>query len=130
LPEFSLTPTRRWLLLGVLIATGAVLLVVGDREDRTQPARGVVSSCARLQGDAARACYSREVGRELAAVGSTGAPKITFSAPADSTEVRIASVAAEQPLLCDLHARVGVVDSQVPSWLGWNEPLAQPASTS
>ena len=29
-----------------------------------------------------------------------------------------------QPLLCDLHARVGVIDEQVPSWLGWTESLA------
>ena len=30
----------------------------------------------------------------------------------------------QDPLLCDLHARVGVTDEQVPSWLGWTEPLA------
>jgi hypothetical protein len=39
--------------------------------------------------------------------------------------VTFTSVAEAQPLLCDLHARVGVIDAQVPSWLGWTEPLVE-----
>ena len=38
-----------------------------------------------------------------------------------------ADQAEQEPLLCDLHARVGVVDAQVPSWLGWTEPLTKTA---
>jgi len=33
------------------------------------------------------------------------------------------ATASDAPLLCDLHARVGVIDEQVPSWLGWTESL-------
>jgi hypothetical protein len=47
---------------------------------------------------------------------------VTFT----SAEAEVAS----QPLLCELHARVGVTDQQVPSWLGWAEPLAEAAPVS
>jgi hypothetical protein len=132
LSQTILTPTRRRLLLGVLVAVGVVLVVFGNRDDRraAAPAQGSFATCAELEGDAARACYSREVGRELAAVGGGSGPQITFAAPAGSTEVTLTSVAAAQPLLCELHLRVGVVDAQVPSWLGWTEPLVANAPSS
>jgi hypothetical protein len=128
LPETFLTSTRRWLLLGVLIATGVILVSVADRRDRraAAPEGGDFGACSKLEGDAARACYSREVGRELQAVGGSSGPQITFAAPADtSTQVTLTSLEGTEPLLCDLHARVGVVDAQVPSWLGWTEPLVE-----
>lgn len=82
---------------------------------------GNFSTCAKLEGDAARTCYNREVGRELASVGGD----VTLETPGDSSSpvTFTASDSTAQPLLCDLHARVGVVDAQVPSWLGWTEPL-------
>jgi hypothetical protein len=118
------------LLLGVLVAAGALSYSVIERRDA--PSRsatgGSFGVCSQQRGDAARACYSREVGRELAAVGA-----ITVEAPSrSSTLVTFAEADVEtskerDPLLCDLHARVGVTDVQVPSWLGWTEPLAPAA---
>ena len=125
------TSTRRWLLLGVLLATGVILTSIADRRDRRAetPPNGDFGACARLEGDVARACYSREVGRELQAVG--GKPQLTFAAPADAaTQVTLTSIEGPQPLLCDLHARVGVSNAQVPGWLGWNEPLVETAPRS
>ena len=93
------TSTRRWLLLGVLLATGVILMSVADRRDRRAetPPNGDFGACARLEGDAARACYSREVGRELQAVG--GRPQLTFAAPADAaTQVTLTSIEGPQPL--------------------------------
>jgi hypothetical protein len=126
---------RRLLLLGIVVAVGALLYSALERRDdspRAATTGGDFGVCAKQKGDAARTCYSREVGRELAAVGS--APTITLVAPSDSSgEVTFTSAeaeAAQQPLLCDLHARVGVTDEQVPSWLGWKEPLAGAAPTS
>ena len=120
------SPTRRGLLLGgVTLAVAAVLFsVLQRRDDDGRPAMGGnFAVCAKLEGDAARACYDREVGRELSSVGGA-APNVSLSAPADSGEVTFTSSEATQPLLCDLHARVGVIDEQVPSWLGWTESLA------
>lgn len=119
-------------MLGVLVAAGALLYSVAQRrDDPSRAARGGdFGICAKQQDDAARACYSREVGRELAVVGGS-APAVTFSAPAGTGEVTFTSVEAETasqlPLLCDLHTRVGVTDEQVPPWLGWNEPPVQAA---
>ncbi len=112
-------------MLGVLLAAAGLLVWALARRDASTPtfAGGNVSVCAKLEGDAARACYGREVGRELAAVGGA-APNITFAAPSGSGEVTFTSVELADPLLCDLHARVGVIDAQVPSWLGWTESLA------
>ena len=77
MPESLSSPTRRLLLLGVLVAAGALLLV-GRRSAATTPPRAATGGnfgvCAKLKGDAARACYSREVGRELA-VGRRAAPR-------------------------------------------------------
>jgi hypothetical protein len=122
-------------LLGVLVAAGALLYSVLERRD--SPPRfatgGDFSVCSKQRGEAARACYSREVGRELAAVGVVE-PSISFAAPAgSSTEVTFAEADVEtsqqDSLLCDLHTRVGVTDEQVPSWVAWSEPLASaPAS--
>jgi hypothetical protein len=126
-----LTSTRRWLLLGVLLATGVILTSVADRRERRAeaPPSGDFGTCARLEGDEARACYSREVGRELQAVG--GKAQLTFAAPAESTtQVTLTFIEDPQPLLCDLHARVGVVNAQVPGWLGWTEPLVETAPRS
>jgi hypothetical protein len=123
------------ILLGVMVAAGALLWSVVQRRDATEPASagGNFNVCSKTTGEAARACYRREVGRELAVVGST-APEITFSAPAGTGAVSFASVEtqaeAQGPLLCELHVRVGVTDAQVPSWLSWTEPLAQTAPVS
>jgi hypothetical protein len=131
LSESTKSSTRRLILLGVLVAAGALLYSVAQRRDA--PSRvttgGDFGICAKQHGDAARACYSREVGRELAAAGGS-APAVTFEAPSGTGEVTFTSVEAEaeaasQPLLCDLHTRVGVTDEQVPSWLGWTEPVAE-----
>jgi hypothetical protein len=126
---------RRLLLLGIVVAAGALFYSVLERRDDTPRAArgGDFGVCAKQKGEAARTCYSREVGRELATVGSATA--ITLVAPSDATgEVTFTSADAEaaqqRPLLCDLHARVGVTDQQVPSWLGWAEPLAEAAPVS
>ena len=132
MPQTFFTSTRRFLLLGVLLATGLIIMSVADRRDRrgAAPEGGGFGACAKLEGDAARACYSREVGRELQAVGGSSGPQITFAAPADSSQVTLTSLEGTEPLLCDLHARVGVVNAQVPSWLGWTEPLVASAPQS
>jgi hypothetical protein len=116
-----------------LVAAGALFYSVLERRDSPSPfaTGGDFGVCSKQRGDAARACYGREVGRELAAVGA-GEPAITFEAPSGtSTEVTFAEADVEtsqqDPLLCDLHARVGVTDEHVPSWLGWREPLASAA---
>jgi hypothetical protein len=114
--------TRRWLLLGVLLAAGVLLASLAERSRRgdAASASGSFSACAPLDGDAARACYQREMSRELVAVGGTSTREISFAAPSDGGEVTFTSaIEAQLPLLCDLHARVGAVDPQVPSWLGW-----------
>ena len=127
--SLSSSPTRRLVLLGVLVAAGALLYSVAQRRD--PPARalsgGDFTICAKQEGDIARACYTREVGRELASVGAGTSPRLSFEAPSGTGEVTFASTegtVSGDPLLCDLHARVGVTDEQVPSWLGWTEPLA------
>jgi hypothetical protein len=117
--------------LGVLLITGAVLVQIGGRTDRTATAeqKGDFGVCAKLDGDAARSCYQVEVGRELASVGAVaGASRIQFAAPANSSKVVTFTdpTTGEQPLLCDLHTRVGVTSDDVPSWVSWNEPA--PAS--
>jgi hypothetical protein len=128
LPDSLSSPTRRLILLGVIVAAGALLWSVVQRRDAPQPVStgGSFGVCATVKGEAARACYSREVGRELAVVGSA-APEITIGAPAGTSVVTFASVETQQPppLLCELHERVGVTDAKVPSWLGWTEPLAR-----
>jgi hypothetical protein len=131
LPESLSSPTRRLILLGVMVATGALLWSVAQRRDTAQPvsAGGDFNVCSKAKGEAARACYRREVGRELAVVGAA-APEITFAAPSGTGEVTFASVDTQAPLLCELHERVGVTDAQVPSWLGWTEPLVQTAPVS
>jgi hypothetical protein len=122
------SPTRRWLLVGVLLGVAAIVFSFAERDRRpAPPVGGEFSGCARLQGDDARECYRREVRRELIAVGGAG-PRITFSAPAGDAEVTFTSAAESDPLLCDLHARVGVVDADVP---GWTEPtISQTAPQS
>ncbi len=125
---------RRLLLLGVVVAAGALFYSVLERRDSAPRAAtgGNFGLCSKQRGDTARNCYQREVGRELAVVGSAA---ITLVAPSDSSgQVTFTSADAEaaqqQPLLCDLHTRVGVTDQQVPSWLGWTEPLAEAAPVS
>jgi hypothetical protein len=118
-------------LAGVLLVAATVTLVAfAHRDERSQPlARGGdLTACEQLRSDSARACYTREVGRELAAVGAGG---VTLSAPSDSTQVTFTASASEpEPLLCDLHERVGVVDARTPSWLGWSEPIVTAAPRS
>jgi hypothetical protein len=114
-----------------MVTTGALLWSVVARRDTSQPTStgGNFGVCSEAKGEAARACYSREVGRELAVVGAS-TPQITLAAPSGTGEVTFASIEAQEqapPLLCELHARVGVTDAQVPSWLRWTEPLAKAA---
>jgi hypothetical protein len=118
--------------LGGLLVTGAVLVLIGDRGDRTVTTsqNADFGVCAKLKGDAARSCYQAEVGRELASVGAaTGTAGIRLTAPADSKQVVTFTdpTTGEQPLLCALHTRVGVTSDDVPAWLAWSEPAA-PAS--
>jgi hypothetical protein len=109
------SPTRRWLLTGVLLLAVAALMGVAQRDRRAEaPGGGEFSNCARLDGDTARACYRREVGRELMAVGA--GPKINVDAPADGIAVTFTSDAESEPLLCDLHVRVGAVNALEPNW--------------
>ncbi len=132
MPESFSSSKRRLLLLGVLVAGGALLWSIAMRRDEPQRVAlgGNFGVCANLTGDGARSCYRREVSLELSVVGAS-TPQLAFAAPSDSGEVTFASDQAEQePLLCDLHARVGVVDAQVPSWLGWTEPLTKTAPVS
>ena len=128
--------SRRLLLLGVLVAAGALFYSVLERRDTSSRSAtgGDFGVCAKQNGDAARACYSREVGRELAVVGASAAT-VSIVAPSGSAgEVTFAEADVEasqqDSLLCDLHVRVGVTDEQVPSWLGWTEPLAEAAPVS
>jgi hypothetical protein len=124
------------IVLGLLVAVGALFYSVLERRDSPSRAAtgGDFGLCSKQHGDAARACYRREAGRELATVGSA-APGIVLVAPAGtSTEVTFAEADVEtsqqDDLLCDLHTRVGVTNEQVPSWLGWAEPLAATAPVS
>jgi hypothetical protein len=111
---------------GVLLAAAAVLLsVLLRRDDDPRPALGGnPTACATLKGDQARACYRREVSRELATIGGA-TPNVSLVAPSGSGQVTFTSTTTQTntPLLCDLHARVGVLDEQTPSWLGWTESL-------
>jgi hypothetical protein len=108
------------LILGaLLIAAVTAGLAMAERRDREPAATtGNVRPCAELKRAAARACYRREVGAQLAAVG--GAPRAVFSAPADNAVTFAAEDA--QGLLCDLHTRVGVTDTARASWVSWSEP--------
>ena len=119
-----LSPSRRWAALVALLASGAVLSVLLVRSDETSVAAapgGNVGLCTNLEGDAARACYAREVGRELAAAGgSAGTPQAVFAAPADTANVvTFAAQDSSAALLCELHIRVGVTDESKPSWTSW-----------
>ena len=124
----TFSSSRRWAVVGVLVvAAGASAMSVAARRDRSARVTRQASFnvCAPLQGDAARACLKREVGRELAAVG--GGPKVTFAAPASAARVTFAESPAdeEQPLVCPLHLRVGVTSADGVSWVRWHEPLAE-----
>jgi len=119
-----LSPSRGWAALVALLASGAVLAVLISRDEESSTfavSGGNVGVCTDLEGDAARACYAREVGRELASVG--GAPQPVFSAPADGTStVTFASAASADSsaaLLCELHIRAGVTDESKPNWTSW-----------
>jgi hypothetical protein len=120
-----LSPSRRWAALVALLASGAVLTVVlggGDEPSSAAVLRGNVGLCTNLEGEAARECYAREIGRELAAVG--GVPQPVLAAPADNpsgtvTFVNAASADTSAALLCDLHLRAGVTDESKPNWTSW-----------
>ena len=102
------------LIIGVVIvaalSVGLALQRRGGNE--ATASTGNVGSCLALKGDAARACYSREVGKQLAAAPRVDSAAVTFAA--DDTE--------GAGLLCDLHTRVGVTSQSRPSWVSWNEP--------
>ena len=108
-------------MIGALLAVAATLLSVTQRRDEPAAASGGnVSQCAQLRGEAARDCYSREVGLELAAMDS--APRAVFAEDTSGSVTFAADDSAA--LLCDLHLRVGVTDESKPSWVGWAEPLS------
>lgn len=117
------SPSRRWATAGALIAFGALLVLAFGRADGSSaeavPQRGNVGSCASLAGDQARACYSREVGRELAAIGGTGNATPRAFKIATSTTVTFADADPSAALLCDLHVRVGRTDVNKASWTNW-----------
>jgi hypothetical protein len=122
LPRSLSSSSRRVLILGALLAVGATAFSVTQRRDEPAAAAGGdVASCVQLTGDAARACYRREVGAELSAIGAS-APRAVFAADT-SGEVTFAADDSAA-LLCDLHLRVGVTDESKPSWTGWAEPLS------
>ena len=94
LSESFSSSSRRLLLLGVLVAAGALFYSVLERRDA--PSRSATGGdfgvCSKQQGDAARACYSREVGRELATVGGSSSPTslLTYSGPVSNDPVAVA----------------------------------------
>ena len=95
LSESLKSSSRRLLLLGVLVATGALFYSVVERRDASPRAAtgGDFGVCSKQKGDQARTCYSREVGRELASVGG--------SAPASNDPVTVAfkqAIGASDPL--------------------------------
>jgi hypothetical protein len=109
-------------MLGALLAVAATAVSVTQRRDEPAAAAGGdVAQCVQLTGDAARACYSREVGKELSSVGASE-PRAVFAADTGGSVTFAADDSAA--LLCDLHLRVGVTDESKPSWTSWNEPLS------
>ena len=119
-----LSPSRRWAALVALLASGAVLgvlLLHGEDASVAAAPGGNVAQCTNLQDEAARECYAREVGRELAAVGgSAGTPQAVFDTSAGTANVvTFASQDTSAALLCELHIRVGVTDESKPSWTSW-----------
>jgi hypothetical protein len=114
-------------MLGALLAVVATARSVVQRRDEPAAAAaagGNVGQCAQLAGEAARACYSREVGRELASLGAA-APRAVFAAETSGSVTFTAAAQADSAaLLCDLHLRVGVTDESKPSWTTWAEPLS------
>src|SRR5690348_10456655 len=109
-----MSPSRRWVAAGALIAFGALLVLAFGRSEGSSaeavPQRGNVGACTALEGDQARACYAREVGRELAAIGGTGGatPRVLTAATANTVTFTDPDTSAA--LLCDLHLRVGRTD--------------------
>ena len=118
-----LSPARRLAAAGALIAFAAFLVLAFGRgegssaEAGAAALRGDVRSCATLKGEVARECYAREVGRELAALGG-GEPRV-FAGDTSST-VTFAQGDTSAALLCDLHLRVGVTDTEKASWTTWS----------
>jgi hypothetical protein len=109
---------RRW--LTITLALGAAVLAgcgyVGNDPGR-EIARGDAARCLDLRGDAARGCYSREVGRQLAALAGRDV--------GDVEAIQFTTVADDgADLLCDLHARVGDVGAATPARVGWSQPLS------
>jgi uncharacterized protein (DUF697 family) len=125
LPHLLLSPSRRWAAAGALVALGAFLVLAFGRSDGSSAEavspRGNVSACTALTGEAARACYAREVGRELAALGgSTGGAPRALAAATTNTVTFAAGGDTSAALLCDLHLRVGVTDLEKASWTSWS----------
>ena len=107
-------------LLAVLLIAGAIGLFIAVQPEAAQTAQpvGDAAICADLRGDAARACYRREIGAQLARNAGR-----EFDDAATTASVEFAVTTGDDALLCDLHARVGSLDPQAPSWLGWTTPL-------
>src|SRR4051794_41573089 len=106
-------------MIGALLAVAATLLWVAERRDAPAQASagGNVRTCVELKGDAARACYRREVSRDLAAVGGT-TPRAFFKAQTGAVSFTAAADTGAD-LLCDLHTRVGVTATNRAGWTEW-----------
>jgi hypothetical protein len=101
------------LIVGAALVVAVMVFAAVQRNDdhqATAATAGNVGGCATLTGDAARACYRRAVGAQLAAAGSVP-QAITFAGDDQSAG-----------LLCELHLRAGVTNVSKPAWVSWNEP--------
>jgi hypothetical protein len=120
-----MSPARRLAAAGALIALGTFLVLASGRSDGSSaeavPQRGNVGACVALEGDAARECYAREVGRELAAISGAGGDTPRAFAATTSSTVTFTDADPSAALLCDLHLRVGVTDANADkaSWTSW-----------
>ncbi len=110
--------------LTLVVAVSVLLAVLATRSGASHPGTvvGDPNRCAELRSDAARACYSREVGRQLAMLGGRDPRKVGV---VTSSVAFTTASAIRSDLYCDLHARVGDVDSGTPPWVGWSVPVVR-----
>jgi hypothetical protein len=115
------------LVLGVLLATGVVMVQLGHRSGHTVAVnkKDDFGLCSKLSGDEARSCYESEKGRELSAVGGVaGVAGIALAAPADARRIVTftSNTIGDRPLLCALHTRLGVTSDDIPGWVSSSVP--------
>jgi hypothetical protein len=115
------------LVLGVLLATGVVMVQLGHRSGHTVAVnkKDDFGLCSKLSGEQAHSCYESEKGRELSAVGAVaGVAGIALAAPADARRIVTftSNTIGYRPLLCALHTRIGVTSDDIPGWLSWSVP--------